>query len=255
MKKILVIEDEQFLSEMYQMKLEREGFEVVLADNGKKGFKLSKKEKPDLILLDLVMPIMDGFETLTEIRKNKSTKNLKVCILSNLGQNSEIERSLEIGIDGYLIKANLTPSQLVENVLKLLAGEKLLKDYRKTTTNKKSVLLIEDEDDIIEMYNMHLVKDGYEVGMAKNGAWGLKLSEEKKFDIIVMDMTMPAMSGYEMLKRLRKKSKNIETPILVLSNSAQDNDIEKALEYGATSYLLKSNITPSKLSKEIKKII
>lgn len=253
MKKILIVEDEKFLSEMYQMKLEREGFEVTVAENGKEGLTLAKKEMPDLILLDLVMPTMDGYEALEKIRKDKKIKNLKVCILSNLGQADEIERSIKIGVEGFLIKANLTPSQLVENVYKLLAGEKLTKSRKKQ--NNKSVLLIEDEDDIIEMYNMHLIKDGYDVGMAKNGAWGLKLAQEKKFDIIAMDMTMPAMNGYTMLKEIRKKSKNTDTPILVLSNSAQDEDVEKAMKYGATSYLLKSNITPSKLSKEIKKII
>lgn len=253
MKKILLVEDEQFLSEMYQMKLESEGYDVFFAANGKDGLEIAIKEKPDLVLLDLLMPIMDGYEMLTELRKNKETKNLKVCILSNLGQLSEINRSKEIGIEGFLIKANLTPSQLVENVEKLLRGEKLLNGMR--GKKKKSVLLIEDENDIIEMYNMHLSKANYDVGMARNGAWGLKLSREQKFDIIVMDMTMPAMSGYDMLKEIRSDSKNQETPIIVLSNSAQDKDIERAKKCGASRYLLKSGITPSKLIREINKII
>lgn len=137
MKKILIVEDEKFLSEMYQMKLEREGFEVVVAENGKIGYDLAKKEKPDLILLDLVMPVMDGYEALTEIRKDEKTKNLKVCILSNLGQANEIERSRDIGIEGFLIKANQTPSQLVGNVIKLLNGEKLTKGRSAEEKNKK----------------------------------------------------------------------------------------------------------------------
>jgi two-component system alkaline phosphatase synthesis response regulator PhoP len=116
MKKILIVEDEQFLLDMYKIKLEREGFKVVTAFDGEEGLKVTRKEKPDLILLDIVMPKLDGYKFLEEVRKDPDIKDTMVYILSNLGQASEIKKGLEDGADAYLIKANITPGQLVAKI-------------------------------------------------------------------------------------------------------------------------------------------
>ena len=93
-KKIIIVEDENFLVDMYKLKFEQAGFDVLTAENGKRGLELSLKEKPDLILLDIVLPEMDGFEVLAELKKNKQTKDIPVLIFSNLGQKEEIEKVL-----------------------------------------------------------------------------------------------------------------------------------------------------------------
>lgn len=271
-KKILIIEDEEFLSEMYKMKFMQEGYRVFVADNGLEGIELAKKEKPDLILLDLVLPNMDGYKVLKELKGKEETKNIKIYILSNLGQNGEINKGFTGGADGYLVKANLTPSQLAENVGRIFNGQTVgVKKRVDTLVVKKkpvaelteglvksrgiSILLIEDEDAIIEMYKMRLKKEGYEVEIAKNGAWGIKRAKERKFDIIIMDMMMPAMNGYRAIEELKSGEETKDVPIIVLSNSAQDKEIERAKECGAACYLLKSQITPARLVKEIEKVL
>lgn len=115
-KKILIIEDEAFLSEMYKMKFELEGYKVIIARDGQEGIESVFSDKPDIILLDLVMPIKDGYQVLEELKSNKDTKNIPVLILSNLGQADEIKRAMNDGADKYLIKANMTPNQLVKEV-------------------------------------------------------------------------------------------------------------------------------------------
>jgi DNA-binding response OmpR family regulator len=122
-KKILIIEDEQYLADMYKMKFEHEGYEVELAYDGESGIELAKKVKPDLVLLDLVLPKMDGYAVLRALRADEKTKDLKIYVLSNLGQEEEIEEGFKNGANGYLIKANVTPAQLVESVEKILRGE------------------------------------------------------------------------------------------------------------------------------------
>ncbi len=122
-KKILLIEDEQILVELYQMKFENEGLNLIVAMDGEDGLMMAKKEKPDLILLDIVLPGMNGYQVLDALKADKETKNIKVYILSNLGQKEEIDQGLEGGADGYLIKANITPSQLVDSVRKVLDGQ------------------------------------------------------------------------------------------------------------------------------------
>ncbi len=268
-KKILIVEDEEYLSEMYKIRFKKEGYEVVVAHDGEEGVKLASEELPDLVLLDLVLPKKDGYQVLEDIRKNDKTKNLIIYIISNLGQNGEINKGFKSGANGYFIKADLTPSQLVSKVAEIFAGKQVgikRKDVEAVYTNedknlppaRKSnfdILLIEDEEVLINMYQLRLNKAGYNVEVARNGAWGLKLATEKKFSVIIMDMVMPAMNGYEAIKKLKQDENTKNIPIIVLSNSAQDNDILEAKSLGVAKYLLKSQITPAKLVEEVKKAI
>ena len=115
-KKILIIEDEVYLLEMYKMKFELEGYKVLIARDGQKGIESAVSGKPDIILLDLVMPIKDGYQVLEELKEKDETKKIPVLILSNLGQADEIKKGINDGADKYLIKANMTPNQLVKEV-------------------------------------------------------------------------------------------------------------------------------------------
>lgn len=268
--KILIIEDEQYLIDMYTMKFESEGYEVVSATNGLEGIELAKKESPDLVLLDLIMPKKDGFQVLEELRADEKTKDLIIYIFSNLGQGNEVEQGIAKGANGYFVKSNLTPTQLMKKVKKILSGEEVedegdevkikhkkisnkVRHTANTADNAVSVLLIEDEAPILNMYQSRLEKEGMLVHPSLNGAWGLNTAKKRKFDVIIMDMNMPAMDGYQAITEIKKSEVNKDTPIMALSNSAQDAEIAKAKKLGADCFLLKARITPSRLVKEIKK--
>ena len=119
-RKILIIEDDSFLSDMYATKFQMRGYIVGLAKNGREAIKEIKKEKPDIILLDVLMPQMDGFEFLENFKKKKKFGNIPVIILTNLGQKREVEKGLNLGADDYIIKAYFTPKEVVEKVENLL---------------------------------------------------------------------------------------------------------------------------------------
>ena len=116
MTKIAIIEDDQTISQMYRMKFEANGYEVALADNGKRGVSLVEDFQPDIILLDLQMPEMNGAEALEEIRKHDWGKNIPVIILTNMGEEESPKELKKLGIESYIVKADLTPSQVVERV-------------------------------------------------------------------------------------------------------------------------------------------
>jgi DNA-binding response OmpR family regulator len=118
--KILLIEDDPFLLSMYSTKFSMEKFQVISADDGEKGLKVSKETDPDIILLDILMPKMNGFEVLEELKKDKKTANIPVILLTNLNQKDEIERGMSMGADDYLIKAHFMPSEVVEKIKKVL---------------------------------------------------------------------------------------------------------------------------------------
>lgn len=120
MPKILIVEDDPFLSEMYSTKLAQENFEVELAMDGKEALKKARDIKPDLILLDIVLPKMDGFEVLEKIKKDSALGGIKVIALTNLGQKEEIEKGLGLGADDYIVKAHFTPSEVINKVKQVL---------------------------------------------------------------------------------------------------------------------------------------
>jgi DNA-binding response OmpR family regulator len=115
-KSILLVEDDEFLAELYATKLNLEGFEISLATDGEKGLKMIKEKKPDLILLDIILPKMDGFEILKIIKADKTLKRIPVILLTNLSQKDEVKRGLELGADDYLIKAHFMPSEVVKKI-------------------------------------------------------------------------------------------------------------------------------------------
>lgn len=120
-KKILIIEDDRFLRELITRKLSTEGYEVVEAVDGEAGVKMAKDSKPDLVLLDLILPGIGGFEVLEKIKKDQATSSILVIILSNLGQKEDIERGIALGATDFLIKAHFTPGEIIEKIATVFA--------------------------------------------------------------------------------------------------------------------------------------
>jgi len=116
--KILLIEDEEMLANMYEVKFKNEGFDLEKALDGAEGLEKAKSMKPDFILLDIIMPKMDGFSVLKALKEDDSTKDIPVMLLTNLGQDEDIEKGKQLGSVGYLVKANITPSEVVAEVKK-----------------------------------------------------------------------------------------------------------------------------------------
>jgi len=120
-KKILIIEDDKFLRELIVQKLTKEGYEIAEAVDGEEGVKKFKEEMPDLVLLDLILPGIDGFEVLSRVKKDPEVSSVPVIILSNLGQKDDVERGLNLGAVDYLIKAHFTPGEIIDKIKLVLA--------------------------------------------------------------------------------------------------------------------------------------
>ncbi|PIP23368.1 MAG: response regulator [Candidatus Nealsonbacteria bacterium CG_4_10_14_0_2_um_filter_38_17] len=119
-KKILIVEDDKFLRELIAQKLIKEGYDIVEAIDGEEGVKKVKEATPDLVLLDLILPGVDGFEVLSRVKADPSLVTIPVIILSNLGQKDDIEKGLKLGAVDYLIKAHFTPAEIIDKVKTVL---------------------------------------------------------------------------------------------------------------------------------------
>ena len=122
--KILVVEDEDFLLDLYQTKLIQEGYEVIIAENGVEGLEMAQQHLPNLILLDILMPRVDGYEMLKKVKADNKLRNIPVIIFSNLSQKEEIEKGLKLGAKDFIIKTSVTPAELVNKVKEYLKSNK-----------------------------------------------------------------------------------------------------------------------------------
>lgn len=119
--KVLIIEDEEMLVNMYISKFEKEGYQAEKAENGRLGLEQARAIKPDVILLDIMMPEIDGFMVLKDLKTDTATKNIPIIMLTNLGQEEDIKKGNKLGATDYLVKANLTPAQVVKKVKEVLS--------------------------------------------------------------------------------------------------------------------------------------
>lgn len=119
--KILIVEDDPFLSSMYSTKFEMENFDVYCAEDGVKGLEAAVQVMPDIILLDILMPNMNGFEVLEKLKADAKTKSIPVILLTNLNQKDEIDKGMALGASDFMIKAHVMPSEVVDKTKTVLA--------------------------------------------------------------------------------------------------------------------------------------
>ena len=115
-KKVLVIEDDNMICTMYKTKLEQDGYSVFLADNGSKGLEMAMSEIPDIIMLDVIIPQLDGFTVLQKLKEDEKTKDIPVVMLTNLGTAEDQKKGKDMGAVDYMVKASFTPSQVSEKI-------------------------------------------------------------------------------------------------------------------------------------------
>lgn len=131
-KKILIIEDNKFLSDILMRKLRKEGFDSLLAIDGEDGLKRARKDKPDLIILDLVLPGIDGFEVLKRMKSDHELSSIPIIVLSNLGQQAEKEYALNLGADEFMVKADFNLNEIVWRI-----RQRLQKSKKRLTINNQ----------------------------------------------------------------------------------------------------------------------
>jgi len=120
---ILIVEDDKFFRDLVSKKLEKNGFEMFLAADSKEALGILEEKKPSLIISDLILPGLDGFELISMVKKDEKTKHIPIIVLSNLGQKEEIERATSLGAIDFMVKVNFTPDEIVDKIKKVLSGK------------------------------------------------------------------------------------------------------------------------------------
>ncbi len=251
-KKILVIEDDTFLGDLLLQKLKLEGYDATLVRDGAEGLKEIYAGKPSLILLDLVLPSMNGYEILEAKQKDPAIQDIPVIIVSNSGQPVEINRALALGVKDYLVKADLDPADVLVKVKKhfdALGGKKT------GSLVGRRILWVEDDTFLSSLLITKLGEEGCVSLHAEDGEHALQILKTEHPDIILLDLLLPGMSGFDVLKALKEDEHTRSIPVVVLSNTAQQSDIDKTTALGAAKHLIKAHYDPNDIVNVILEII
>ena len=243
-RKILLIEDDQILADVLEQKMKHEGYEVTVERDGEAGLSTMKKEKFDLILLDIIMPKMNGYEVLEKKFADPEIKAIPVIIISNSGQPVEITRTAALGALDHLVKAHLSPEEVMSKVRLYVepgAGKPGV------TCKGKKVMLIEDDSFLSDLLARRFVQEECTFIHAETGEKAMEILAKEIPDIILLDLVLPGMSGFDILERLKKDEKLKSIPVVVLSNIAQQADIQRAIDLGALRHEVKAHLTPNEI--------
>jgi CheY-like chemotaxis protein len=223
-KTILVVDDEANIRRFLSHELKKRGYSVVQASGGSQAIEMARKHHPDLITLDVLMSGMSGFDVTAVLKSDPSTKDIPILIVSVM---EDKKRAYQLGVNEYLTKP-FKIEALMEKVNRLLQDA------------QKKILVVDDDKNLVKSLKYQLGKRGYSTDVAHNGKIALERVESQPPDLILLDIKMPQMDGYEVMKSLKLKQKTAHIPVLVMTGVDIDGSRVKALSVGATDYFTKS---------------
>jgi len=223
-KKILVVDDEANIRRFLSHELKKRGYSVIQAAGGSEAIEMARKHHPDLITLDVLMDGMSGFDVTAVLKNDPNTKDIPILIVSVV---EDRERVCKLGINDYLTKP-FRIEALVEKV------KRLLRDAQ------KKILVVDDDKNLSRSLKYQLDKRGYSTSVAHSGKVALEKVSGQPPDLILLDIMMPEMDGYEVMKALKRQPEAAQIPILVMTGVDIDGSRVKALSVGATDYFTKS---------------
>lgn len=232
-KKILVIEDNEQNRILMRQILKSRGYEVLEAVDGAAGLEMAKKHMPDLILLDLQMPVMGGFAVIRELRETPELSKLKVIAVTSFAMKGDREKALEAGFDDYVTKP-IDTRQFVELVKNFLPGEN-----NANTLKKPVILCVDDKPENLKLLENILAPRGYEVVSAASGEEALRKIKTLTIDLVLLDLMMPEMDGLQVSRKIKGNKKYRKIPIVMLTAYTGVETYIKTLSDEVFAYLQK----------------
>jgi CheY-like chemotaxis protein len=236
---ILSIDDDPDVIEILRKYLVPEGYSLIGALSGDEGLEIASRVKPDLITLDIMMPKKDGWQVLRELKANPETKDIPVIIHSIIDNRP---LALSLGAVDVMMKPT-DPKRLLT----------LVKKHYKS--GDQFILVVDDNLDFALACKDLLKRDGFNVKIATRGEEAIKILEESIPSLIILDLVMPGMDGFNVIHALRSKEQWTTIPVVVLTGKSLSDEDHKSLDPFIADYLMKDSFTTAAISGAIKKIL
>jgi CheY-like chemotaxis protein len=230
-ERILIIEDELDQILMMKMRLEANGYEVFKALDGEDGLEKAREVKPDLIILDLILPKIDGNEVCRRLKENPETKKIPVIIITAYGLSNLKEQCFAHGADDCMRKPYISEELLAKIKSNLAKAKKM--------QAKSRVLVVDDEPDFLKMIKVRLEANNYEVITASNGKEAIEKFKSEKPAMVLLDIIMPGLDGIKVLESIRKMNKKI--PVFIVTAFSGKERFRLANQLGASGIIIKTS--------------
>ncbi len=247
-KRVLLVDDDLLVGKEVSTALKQAGFEVLYCSNPLVGLKVLREQLPDIVLLDLKMPVMDGFAFLREMTRDDATRDIPVLVLSSLDVDSDTKRLFPPNVKSILQKGNIRQEDLKNQINALLLPKEIMDRAKREAGGKgdatdegerrPKILVAEDNPDNFFLLNEMLRPRGFEIIHASNGKEAVELALKERPDLILMDIQMPEMDGISATREIRIKSSS-PPPIIALTAKAMKGDREFILNSGLDDYISK----------------
>ena len=232
----LVIDDDDNAQDMMRKFLEKQNVSILQAKSGEDGLKLAAEHMPDAITLDVMMPEMDGWEVLTALQSNETTKNIPVIMLT---MADEPDIGFSLGATDYLTK----PVNWDQ-----LSG---ILNRHKIESDSQSILIVEDDETTREMLKKSLASNDFKVRIAKNGKEGLDKVKESKPGLVLLDLMMPEMDGFEFAEKLRENKDWLDIPVVVITAKDLTSEDHNRLKGNVEAIMQKGSYSKKQLLSEV----
>jgi two-component system phosphate regulon response regulator PhoB/two-component system alkaline phosphatase synthesis response regulator PhoP len=260
-KKVLIVEEESSVGEALMSRLRAEGYDAVLSRSGDDGWKKMQEFAPDIVVLDTALPLLNGCEFLEKKLRAPSLASIPLIIISDLEDTAEIRRAFFLGAKGVIEKKPFNAGAALAAIRRELEKtESIMPNKQKAGTDKKlfsgeKILMVEDDATLSAIMSHQFAAEGAVFVGAFDGDEAFNFLKTNKPDIILLDILLPMMNGFEILERIKKDSVLRLIPVILLSNFDQKKDIERGRELGAARFIVKISMSPREIAEETCRVI
>lgn len=237
----LIVDDNASNRDVLKRNLQSLNSLVVMAENGEQALELLQVEQYDLMLLDIMMPGLDGFEVLKRVKADKSLASMPVMMVSALDDMDSVIQCISMGAVDYVVKP--FESRLLKNRVKRVIERSILGKAENAipchANTIMKILVVDDSEINREILQQRLTNYGYQVEMAVDGLDGLEKLKQESFDLILLDIMMPGLDGYEILERVKSDAKLKEIPVVMISAIDDRGASKRCMKMGASDYISK----------------
>ncbi len=255
-EKVLIIEGNTVLGEHVSGALKAAGYLTVLVKDGNEGLKAIYDVLPQLVIVDLVMPGMDAYEILEKKNADVMLSKVPVFILSTQGTPINMRKVPEGSVADFVVSLEANPADLVARVNAYFGH---MEDGASSSGHKasagKKVVWVEDDKLISSILEKKFVSSGFSLFHARNGEEAMSHLKENTPDIIILDLMLPGMDGFEILQKIHDEGRFKKVPVIILSNLSKPSDLERAKVLGASKFMVKASSSLDQIVSEVKTLI
>ncbi len=257
-EKILIALSDATLSSHLADQLSNEGYRPLPVTSGPEALTRMQSDKPDLAIIDLVLPEKSGYDVLNEKTLDRYITKIPVIVVSNSGSAIEMRRIPSTPtIKDYVVKTHVEPDEIIEKISAFFGHpfeSKQTKAQKPALTLGRKILWVEDDKFLGNILVKKFETSGHTVLKASNGEEAFAILANDVPDVIVLDILLPGLSGFEVLQKIRMMDALKKVPVIMLSNMNKPSDIEKAKVLGAQKFLVKAAVSLDQIVKEIEQL-